>query len=212
LPSNWLSWARSNDKLILGSLEKQGSILVEATSLLVELLSDYEKSLSENKAKIKELEVKGDNITHEFFITLSQTFITPLDREDLSGLTITLDQVLDCVDGTADRFVLFKIEKPIPYMLEFANLLHLSSKEIHSSLIKLHTSKKNGDLIEHCRKIKKYEHEADNIYRKAISELFEVNDAVHIVKNYEIYQILESSIDRCMDLADIVEDIVLKYG
>ena len=97
-------------------------------------------------------------------------------------------------------------------MLEFANLLQLSSKEIHSSLIKLHTSKKDGDLIEHCRKIKKYEHEADNIYRKSISELFEINDAVHIVKNYEIYQILESSIDRCMDLADIVEDIVLKYG
>ena len=212
MPSNWLSWARANDKLILGSLEKQGSILVEATSLLVELLADYEKSLSKNKNKIKELEVKGDNITHEFFTTLSQTFITPLDREDLSGLTTTLDQILDCVNGTADRFILFKIKKPIPYMLELANLLQLSSKEIHSSLIKLHISKKDGDLIEHCRKIKKYEHEADNIYRKAISELFEINDAVHIVKNYEIYQILESSIDRCMDLADIVEDIVLKYG
>jgi hypothetical protein len=104
LPSNWLSWARANDKLILGSLEKQGSILVEATSLLVELLSDYEKSLSVNKDKIKELEVKGDNITHEFFTTLSQTFVTPLDREDLSGLTSTIDQVLDYVDGTADRF------------------------------------------------------------------------------------------------------------
>ena len=76
MPSNWLSWARANDKLILGSLEKQGSILVEATSLLVELLADYEKLLSKNKDKIKELEVKGDNITHEFFTTLSQTFIT----------------------------------------------------------------------------------------------------------------------------------------
>ncbi len=212
LPSNWLTWARANDKLILGSLEKQGSILVEATSLLVELLSDYEKSLSENKDKIKELEVKGDNITHEFFTTLSQTFVTPLDREDLSGLTSTIDQVLDYIDGTADRFILFKIKKPMSYMLELANLLQLSSKEIHDALIKLYTSKKNGDLIEHCRKIKKYEREADHIYRKAIAELFEINDAVHILKNYEIYQNLESSIDRCMDVADIVEDIVLKYG
>jgi uncharacterized protein Yka (UPF0111/DUF47 family) len=97
-------------------------------------------------------------------------------------------------------------------MLDLANLLQLSSKEIHSSLIKLYSSKKNGDLIEHCRKIKKCERDADRIYRKAIAELFETNDAVQILKNYEIYQNLESSVDRCMDVADIIEDIVLKYG
>lgn len=212
MPTNWLTWARGNDKLILGALEKQGSILVEATSLLIELLSDYEKSLSENKDKIKDLEVKGDSITHELFTTLSQTFVTPLDREDLSGLTSTIDQVLDYVDGTADRFVLFKIKKPMPYMLDLAKILHLCSQEIHDVLIKLQSSKKNGKFTEHCNKIKKHEREADHLYRKAIAELFETNDAVQILKNYEIYQNLESSIDRCMDVADIVEDIVLKYG
>ncbi len=212
MPTNWLTWARGNDKLILGALEKQGSILVEATSLLTELLSDYEKSLSENKNKIKDLEVKGDSITHELFTTLSQTFVTPLDREDLSGLTSTIDQVLDYVDGTADRFVLFKIKKPMPYMLDLAKILQSCSQEIHEVLIKLQSSKKNGNFIEHFNKIKKHEREADHLYRKAIAELFETNDAVQILKNYEIYQNLESSIDRCMDVADIVEDIVLKYG
>jgi predicted phosphate transport protein (TIGR00153 family) len=212
LPTNWLTWARGNDKLILGALEKQGSILVEATSLLIEFLSDYEKSHSENKDKIKDLEVKGDSITHELFTTLSQTFVTPLDREDLSGLTSTIDQVLDYVDGTADRFVLFKIKKPMFYMLDLAQILHLCSQEIHYVLKKLQSTKKNGNFIEHCNKIKKYEREADHLYRKAIAELFETNDAVQILKNYEIYQNLESSIDRCMDVADIVEDIVLKYG
>jgi uncharacterized protein len=146
LPTNWLTWARGNDKLILGALEKQGSILVEATSLLIELLSDYEKSLSENKEKIKALEVKGDSITHELFTTLSQTFVTPLDREDLSGLTSTIDQVLDYVDGTADRFVLFKIKKPMFYMLDLAKILHLCSQEIHDVLIKLQSSKKKRKL------------------------------------------------------------------
>jgi predicted phosphate transport protein (TIGR00153 family) len=212
LPTNWLTWARGNDKLILGALEKQGSILVEATSLLIEFLSNYEKSHSENKDKIKDLEVKGDSITHELFTTLSQTFVTPLDREDLSGLTSTIDQVLDYVDGTADRFVLFKIKKPMFYMLDLAQILHLCSQEIHYVLKKLQSTKKNGNFIEHCNKIKKYEREADHLYRKAIAELFETNDAVQILKNYEIYQNLESSIDRCMDVADIVEDIVLKYG
>ncbi|MGZ8890553.1 MAG: DUF47 domain-containing protein [Nitrososphaeraceae archaeon] len=142
MPTNWLTWARGNDKLILGALEKQGFILVEATSLLTELLTDYEKSLSENKDKIKDLEVIGDSITHELFTTLSQTFVTPLDREDLSGLTSTIDQVLDYVDGTADRFVLFKIKKPMPYMLDLAKILQSCSLEIHEVLIKLQSSKK----------------------------------------------------------------------
>ena len=171
MPTNWLTWARGNDKLILGALEKQGSILVEATSLLIELLSDYEKSLSENKNKIKDLEVKGDSITHELFTTLSQTFVTPLDREDLSGLTSTIDQVLDYVDGTADRFVLFKIKKPMVYMLDLANILHLCSQEIHYVLKKLQSTKKNGNFIEHCNKIKKHEREADRLYRKSYSRI-----------------------------------------
>ena len=97
-------------------------------------------------------------------------------------------------------------------MLDLAKILQSCSQEIHDVLIKFQTTKKNGKFIEHCNKIKKHEREADHLYRKAIADLFEANDAVQILKNYEIYQNLESSIDRCMDVADIVEDIVLKYG
>src|SRR5919106_878009 len=118
---------------------------------------DFFLLINNKKDKIKDIEVKGDNITHEFFTTLSQTFVTPLDREDLSGLTSTIDQVLDYVDGTADRFVLFKIKKPMPYMLDLAKILHLCSQEIHDVLIKLQSSKKNGKFIEHCNTIKKHE-------------------------------------------------------
>jgi uncharacterized protein Yka (UPF0111/DUF47 family) len=120
--TGWLSWVRSNDKIIIDMLENQGANLVKATSSLVELLMDY-KMVAERKSRIKDLEHEGDKITHDLFTVLSQTFVTPLDREDISRLTTSIDEVLNYTDGTADRFVLFKIKEPTPYMLELAKVL-----------------------------------------------------------------------------------------
>jgi uncharacterized protein len=120
--TGWLSWVRSNDKTIIDMLENQGANLVKATSSLVELLMDY-KMVAERKSRIKDLEHEGDKITHDLFTVLSQTFVTPLDREDISRLTTSIDEVLNYTDGTADRFVLFKIKEPTPYMLELAKVL-----------------------------------------------------------------------------------------
>lgn len=106
----WLSWIRGNDKRIIDTLEKQGEILVKATSDLVEMISNYEKNNTGQKAStIKELEHEGDRLTHELFTMVSSTFVTPLDREDISGLASSIDEVIDFTDGVADRFLLFKI-------------------------------------------------------------------------------------------------------
>ncbi len=212
MTNKWLFWLRTNDHIILDHLEGMGKNLVEASTLFVQLLNEYDTSLDEKKSKIKDLEHKGDEITHNLFTTLSQTFVTPIDREDLSGIASTIDQVLDYVDGTADRFILFKIKKPRDDMIDLANMLLLSSQEIHLLITKLRSLKNYHDLLIHCTNIKKYEHDADAIYRKAIAELFESNDAIEILKLKEIYQNLESSLDRCQDVADIFEDIALKYG
>jgi uncharacterized protein Yka (UPF0111/DUF47 family) len=113
----WFSWIRGNDKIIIGNLEKQGEILVGATSDLVALISNYDNSnLSQRASIIKELEHEGDRLTHELFTMISATFVTPLDREDISGLASSIDEVLDFTDGVADRFLLFKISKPSSYM------------------------------------------------------------------------------------------------
>ncbi len=212
MTNKWLFWLRANDHLILNHLEELGKNLFDASTIFVELLSDYGQSLEEKKSRIKDLEHKSDEITHELFTTLSQTFVTPIDREDLSGLAGTIDQVLDYVDGTADRFILFKIKEPKTDMLELAKLLLISTKEICLLLSRLRSLKNYHELLEHCKNIKKYEHDADAVYRKAIAELFESKDAIEILKLKEIYQNLESSLDRCQDVADIFEDIALKYG
>lgn len=209
--AGFLSWIRSNEKEIISALEEQGANLLKAADALVELVSNYDH-VGERKVSIKDIEHKGDEIAHGLYLLLDKTFVTPLDREDISNLTGEVDEILDYIDGAADRFVLFKITKPTPYMIELAKILLSATQEVHLLLTKLRGFKNSAELIEHCRSINKYEHEADSIYRLAIAELFEHTDAIEIIKFKEIYQILEDAVNRCQDVADTFEDIALKYG
>src|ERR671910_2118572 len=209
--TGWLSWLRANDKTIIDMLENQGANLVKATSSLVELFTYYD-SVTERKSKIKALEHEGDKITHDLYTITSQTFVTPLDREDISRLTSSIDEVLNYTDGTADRFVLFKIREPTPYMLELSKILLSASQEIYLLMTQIRKLKNANELVARCRDINRYEHEGDKIYRTAIAELFETDNAIEIIKLKEIYETLEGALDRCQEVADIVEDIALKYG
>jgi predicted phosphate transport protein (TIGR00153 family) len=211
MSKGWLSWVRANDRTITDMLESQGANLVKATSSLFELVTDF-KMVAERNSKIKDLEHEGDQIAHKLFTLLAQTFVTPLDREDISRLASAIDEVLNYTDGTADRFVLFKIKEPTPYMLELAKMLLSASQEIYLLMTQIRKLKNANELVERCRAIKRYEHEGDKIYRTAIAELFETDNAIKIIKLKEIYETLEGALDRCQEVADIVEDIALKYG
>jgi uncharacterized protein len=207
----WLSWVRANDKTIIDVLETQGANLVKATSSLFELVTNYEM-VAERNSKIKDLEHEGDKIVHKLYTILALTFVTPLDREDISRLASSIDEVLNYTDGTADRFVLFKIQQPTSYMIELAKILLSASQEIYVLMTRIKKLKNANELVEHCRIIKRYEHEGDKIYRTAIAELFETDNAIEIIKLKEIYETFEGSLDQCQAVADIVEDIALKYG
>jgi uncharacterized protein len=211
MSKGWLSWVRANDKTITDMLESQGANLVKATSSLFELVTDF-NMVAERNSKIKDLEHEGDQIAHKLFTILAQTFVTPLDREDISRLASAIDEVLNYTDGTADRFVLFKIREPTPYMLELSKILLSASQEIYLLMTQIRKLKNANELVERCRNIKRYEHEGDKIYRTAIAELFETDNAIEIIKLKEIYETLEGSLDRCQEVADIVENIALKYG
>ena len=211
MKAGFLSWVRANDKEIIDKLQMQSANLLKATNALVELISNFENVL-ERKTMIRDLEHEGDRITHDLYTLLDKTFVTPLDREDISNLTGDVDEILDYIDGTAERFVLFKIKEPTSYMLELAKILLSSSQEVHLLMTRLRGFKNSADLIDHCRNISKYEHEADTIYRTAIAELFETNNPIEIIKLKEIYETLEGALDRCADVADVFEDIALKYG
>jgi predicted phosphate transport protein (TIGR00153 family) len=209
MTGGWLSWVRANDKEIMSLLDEQVKILVKASSILGEIITDY-KTLEEKNKVLRELEHEGDQLTHKLFTKIDKTFVTPIDKEDISSLTSSIDQVLDSTYGTSDRLVLFKISNPSHYMQELSKALVTACQEIHEAVTKL-SKLNNPELLEHCKKISDCEHEGDKVYRIAIAKLFETNDPIEIIKFKEIYETLESGLDRCVDVADTIEDIALKY-
>ena len=209
MKGDWLSWVRANDAEIMTMLEKQASNLVKAATILAESISNY-STLNDKNAVLKDLEHQGDQITHELFTIIDKTFVTPLDKEDISELTSTIDQVLDATYGTSDRMILFKIQKTSSNMQELANLLLKACNEIYAAVKGLPKAKRE-DLIQYSKSISQCEHEGDNIYRIAIADLFETDNAIEIIKSKEVYETLENALDRSRDVADVIEDIALKY-
>jgi predicted phosphate transport protein (TIGR00153 family) len=207
----FLSWLRSNEGEIIGLIESQGEILIKSVNILVELMNDYSK-LQELSPKIQDLEHEGDRVTHHVYTLIDKTFVTPLDKEDISALTGKIDQIIDYTDRFIDTMILFDIKEPTVYMTELSKMLLSSSQEVFFLVKRLRGFKNSKELVEHCQNIAQYEHEADIVFRTAIADLFKTNDAVHIIKMKEVYEILEGAHDRCADVADVFEDIALKYG
>ena len=206
----WLSWVKSNEKIILGILDDLAEKAVETSRVLVELFSNFEKA-EDYHNKIKKLEREADGLTRSVFYELNQTFITPLDREDIQRIASKTDDVIDFIEGISGRIIRYKISSPPPYMLEIAKELTKATKEVEYMISRLKNVKGDKSIINHCRNTSDLEHTIDDLYRTALAELFETNDAITIIKMKDIYEALETASDRCVDVADVVEDIVLKY-
>ena len=206
----WMSWIKSNDKEILSILNELACKAEESARLLVDTFANFEK-LPENHSKIMAIEKEADGLTHSVFEELNKTFITPLDREDISRIASKTDDIIDYIEGISGRIVNFRIKSSPPYMLEIAKEIHNSTKEINLMITRLNKVKIDKSIIEHCRAVNLLEHKADDIYRKAVGELFETTDIINLIKMKDIYEALEHASDRCLDVADSIEDIVLKY-
>jgi uncharacterized protein Yka (UPF0111/DUF47 family) len=122
-----------------------------------------------------------------------------------------IDDVIDFMDGIAARVYSYKITSPPPYCKEMAVELVKATKEVEYMISKLRRIKDPKDMIQHCRNTSDIEHVVDDMYREAIRELFETNDAIKIIKLKDIYETMETASDRCVDVSDVIEDIVLKY-
>jgi hypothetical protein len=206
---NIFSWVRSNDKEILSILDNLAKKAVETAEALVVLFSDL--SNTEQHTKIKNLESEADILTRDIFAELNKTFITPLDREDMQRIASKIDDVIDFMDGISARTRSYKISNPPPYALEIVKELVNATKEVQYMVSKLNNIKNPQDMITHCRNTSNIEHTIDDLYRKSIEKLFESNDPITIIKLKDIYETMETASDRCVDVADVIEDIVLKY-
>lgn len=205
----WLSWVKSNEKEILIILDNLAKKSVESSEALLVLLDDLGNT--EKMEKVRRLESEGDVLTRDIFSELNKTFITPLDREDMQRIASKIDDVIDFVDGIAARLYSYKIETAPPFSKMMIEELVKATKEVEYMTSQLRKIKNPQDMITHCRNTSDIEHKVDDLYREAIKELFESNDAIHIIKLKDIYESIETASDRCVDVADVIEDIVLKY-
>ena len=206
----WLSWLKSNEKELLQILDDLAKKAVETSEAVVVLFDDLTNV--EQGKKIHQLETEADVLTRDIFSALNKTFITPLDREDMQRIASKIDDVIDFMDGIAARVYSYKITTPPPYTVDMAHELVKATKEVEYMISKLQNIKNPKDMIQHCRNTSDIEHTVDDLYRAAIKELFETEDAIKIIKLKDIYETMETASDRCVDVADVIEDIVLKYS
>jgi uncharacterized protein len=158
--------------------------------------------------KIKEIEHRGDDMTHAVITKLNQTFITPFDREDIHKLASSLDDVLDFVNAAGQRLVLYKIRSAPRAAADLAGLIVRQSEELTKAVSLL---EKNKHVLDHCVEINRLEDEADSVCRQAIAYLFEhETDPIALIKMKELYEVLEMATDKAEDAANVLEAVVLK--
>lgn len=205
-----LSWIIPQEKQFFDMIENQSKNVLEGVDALVDMLNQYE-NLEEKRKKIKQIEDAGDTIVHHIFSELNKTFITPIDREDISKLICSLDDILDNLEAVAERLVIYKVKKPPKYMIEFARTLHKTSHNVHEAISLLRNLKEADKIKNFCREVNTLENEGDTLLREAMADLFNGKDAVEIIKIKELYDDMEAAIDRCEDVADVIGDILVKY-
>jgi len=191
--------------------EEQANIICEAASVLQELMEKFgDGQTRERVQRLNDLEHRGDDITHELTLRLYKSFVTPIDREDMHSLSHYLDDVLDYIQGSGIRLQLYKVKKITSEAKQLGSVILQATRCLREAINSLRSF---SDLTEIARKIKELEREGDEINRKAVAELFDnVADAAYIIKWKEIYQSLETATDKCEDVMDILQGVILKHA
>jgi uncharacterized protein Yka (UPF0111/DUF47 family) len=187
--------------------EQQATLLVRAGLLLKETLDDAE-GLPARRREIKDLERLGDKITYETMRSLNETFVTPFDHEDISALAAGLDDILDYIEEIADTVNLYGITTIPRAASELADLLAQAVAQLEQAVGKLRSGEKDG---EYTIEVHRLENVGDSTSRHAIAELFQgQRDPLEVIKLKDLYSLLEDALDRCEDVANVIENIAIK--
>jgi len=184
------------------------SNLAEGARLLKEILDDFQ-DIDRRVQKLKDIEHRGDEMTHNVLTKLNQTFITPLDREDIYRLASSLDDVLDFVYAAGVRLVMYKITSAPPAASHLAEIIVKQTDQLMNAVTRL--EKKHAHVLEYCVEINRLENQADQVARTAIAALFDKEkDPISLIKLKELYEVLETATDKAEDAANVLEGVVLK--
>ncbi|HLU65527.1 MAG TPA: DUF47 domain-containing protein [Kofleriaceae bacterium] len=189
--------------------EEHARLTVNGTSEFQSLVSSG-ANIEAKAKRIKEIEHETDVITHRCVEALHTVFITPIERDDIHRLITRMDDIMDFVESASERIVLYEVQKMTPEVVDLADTLYRAAKEVEEALKGLRDLKHPQRILDKCVDINRLENEGDAILRRALARLFrDEKDPITVIKWKEIYENLESATDRCEDVANIIEGVVL---
>lgn len=188
----------------------QAANVVVGAKLLKDLLEDY-TDVDQKRMHIEKCESAGDEIAHKIIEKLNTTFITPMDREDIHALTSALDDILDYINATSQRLQLYRVSSVTVDAVQLANVILRASEETEALVDSMEDLRNVKNMKGRWIEVNRLENEGDTISRNAIAGLFDTEkDPIEVIKWKELYEHLETAIDKCEDAANIVESVVLK--
>jgi uncharacterized protein len=195
------------DREFFALFEEAGGNILRAAALLEEMLRAFPER-NELARDILICEQDGDRVTHDIIQRLNQTFVTPIDREDIYELASALDDVVDYTEEVSDYLGLYRIEAPMVQSQELARVLHACARQIAEAMPRLRGFK---DISHYTVEINRLENDGDRIVREAIASLFDNGiDPMVVIRWKDIFERLEEAIDSCERVANILEGIVIK--
>jgi predicted phosphate transport protein (TIGR00153 family) len=210
---NFLSRLMPREGQFFDLFNRHAQFIVEGSGALCELLRSYESLPNRESeiARIQTIEQSADKITHETVALLHRTFVTPLDRDDIHRLISRMDDVLDLIQDTAEALLLYDIQRLTPEAIELTGFVQRCCERVHAA-VRLISSMDNAPaILKICQEIDALESECDLRMRAAISKLFrDEQDVKQLIKLQTVYELLEEATDRCQDVADVIEGVVLE--
>lgn len=195
-----------------GLFEQHAALAVQGSREL-QALAAPGANVANTAKRIKEIEHEADVITHRCVEALHKTFITPVDRNDIHRLISRMDDILDYIEAAADRVALYELTEMTPEMRELAAVLVRACEEVHVAVKALRDTKNTAPIFKACVDVNRLENEADLILRSAVAKLFkQATDPILVIKWKEVYENMENATDRCEDVANIIEGIVLEHA
>jgi uncharacterized protein Yka (UPF0111/DUF47 family) len=201
---------RSDD--FFDDFEKLAAATVEGTRLFKALLDDF-TDVARKVQAIKDVEHRGDDITHRAFERLHTQFITPFDRPEIHRLLSRIDDVLDLADAATERLGLYEITAVLPDARELAAVLVAAAETMQQAVRGLRDVKNPKAVLDACKQVNVYENRGDTLVRRAIADLFKSGlDPLSVMKWKEILDLVEDAIDRAEDVANVIEGVVLEHA
>ncbi len=184
----------------------------EAGVAFLDICEHYE-NVEDKIANMKVLETECDMESHKILKSLHESFITPFDREDIYSITRQMDEIVDCMEEVSNRFLVFNIAEMRPEAKDLAEIAVQAIDELQTLFMHLSELKKNSIAMEQIIEVNRIENEGDLIFRKAMWNLFrEEKDPIELIKWKHLFEQIEESIDKCENVANILEGVVMKYA